>query len=267
MQEEESRVFRLSWTEVNVTLNQYLLNQMGHYTPCKARMVKRDYWAVDLYPYEISVKKLEHFLSREIAGGIAPKKPQAYNKSDGVLALDMAQSERLLSAALGYEWWSCSRMDRDFLWLIQIPGGEKKKPVQSLWIEGREIIFKDLAGRDELFAHLREYGANESELADFYDGCRTSYDEPLYCDYPLCDERNKRFFLALVREGIVKLPYDSHGFHEGAVFSLDDASLVSAEEMELFHRAWNCHATELCRVTRAMAVFLRRREEWEEEKD
>ena len=53
MRVEESKVFRLSWTEVNLTINQYLLNQAGHYIPCKARMVKRDYWATELYPYEM----------------------------------------------------------------------------------------------------------------------------------------------------------------------------------------------------------------------
>lgn len=169
-------------------------------------------------------------------------------------------NERLLSAALGHGWdWS--RMDRDFLWLIRIPGREEKEPGQSLWIQGKEIFLKDLASRDKLFAHLREYGANVSELADFCDGCQTSYDELLYWDYPLCDDRNRRFFLVLDREGIVKLPYDSNDFHDEAVFLLDDASFVSAEEMERFCEVWDSRLLKLRQVMYAMECFLRRQEE------
>lgn len=260
MQVEESKVFRLSWAEVNQTINEYLLNQLGHYIPCKAQIVKRDYWTMELYPYEMSVKELERLLSQEISGDSVPEELQVYNRPAGVFTLDMVRSERLLSAALGHGWdWS--RMDRDFLWLIRIPGREEKEPGQSLWIQGKEIFLKDLASRDKLFAHLREYGANVLELADFCDGCQTSYDELLYWDYPLCDDRNRRFFLVLDREGIVKLPYDSNDFHDEAVFLLDDASFVSAEEMERFCEVWDSRSLKLRQVLYAMERFLRRQEE------
>ena len=127
MQVEESKVYHLSWTEVNLTINEYLLSQAGHYIPCKAQMVKRDYWAMELYPYEMSVKELERLLSQGISGDSVPEELQIYNKSDGIFTLDMAQSERLLSAALGHGWdWS--RMDKNFLWLIQLSCKEKKEP-------------------------------------------------------------------------------------------------------------------------------------------
>lgn len=257
MRVEESKVFRLSWTEVNLTINQYLLNRAGHYIPCKARMVKRDYWATELYPYEMPVKELEHLLSQGISRDGVPEEQPVYNWSAGICALNMAQSERLLSAALGYGWdWS--RMDRDYLWLIQLPGGKKKEPVRSLWIQGKEILLENLESRDALTHYLEENGSNEEQLKEFCD--RSSYGDLLYWDCFLPDKIDKGFFLVLVREGVVKLTYDSVDECDGAKLYMKD-KFVSAKEIELFCGEWDRYAMELHQAVDAITHFLRREEE------
>lgn len=257
MQVENSKVFRLSWTEVNLTINEYLLNQVGHYIPCKAQMVKRDYWAMELYPYEMSVKELERLLSQNISGVDVPEELQISGRSDRVFTLDMVQSERLLSAALGHGWdWS--RMDRDFLWLIQLPGREEKEPRQSLWIQGKEIFLEKLESRSRLSHYLEEHGFNEEQLKEFCN--RSSYGDLLYWDCPMSDDIDKGFFLVLVREGVVKLAYDSVEIGDGAVLSMKDG-LVSAKELELFCGNWNRYAMELNQAMDAMIRFIRRQEE------
>ncbi len=257
MEVENSKVFRLSWTEVNLTINEYLLNQVGHYIPCKAQMVKRDYWAMELYPYEMSVKELERLLFQKISGVDVPEELQISGRSDKVFTLEMIQSERLLSAALGHGWdWS--RMDKDFLWLIQLTSREEKEPRQSLWIQGKEIFLEKLESRSRLSHYLEEHGSNKEQLKEFCN--RSGYGDLLYWDCPMPDDIDKGFFLVLVREGVVKFAYDSVEIGDGAILSMKDG-LVSAKEMKLFCSNWNCYAMELNQVMDAMTCFLRRQEE------
>jgi len=122
---------------------------------------------------------------------------------------------------------------------------------------GVKLDKAELPTKQEVLSYLETYGPTDRQLAHFRDRNYEAYGQDLIWNYPICDGQHFGFYIVPVREGFLNLPYNSLDEEECEVFVLENAYLMSAEDLALFLDQWQSYSDGLMGAMSEMIAIMK----------
>jgi len=127
---------------------------------------------------------------------------------------------------------------------------------------GLEIDQNKLSTKQEVLDYLETYGPTDRQLAYFRDQHHEIFEQELIWNYSICDGQHFGFYIVPVREGFLNLPYNALDEEECEIFVLENAYLMSREDLELFLDQWRSYSDGLMSAMEDMIANMKKEESW-----
>ena len=178
-------------------------------------------------------------------------------------SLDMDLCRALLMHVLKLNW-EHEFVTNDALWILghwQEPMKLPEVDANMIFIDSRIIDSRKLMSMDEFIDKLFEEGGTYMELSTLCEVYEQEFGTPLYWMQPYTDRLYNGCYFALVKEGILALPYDCADFEDFERFDRESARLCSYDEMYNLAHEFQQRTTEMQNTFNSILFFLERKEE------
>jgi len=119
-------------------------------------------------------------------------------------------------------------------------------------LDGVNVDPEMLYTKDCLLEMLKEGGGTDRALAEFRDKNRNTFGQELIWRYPISDGFNAGTFLLPVQEGFLSIPFNEMTADDYEILDLDEARLMTAEELQYLFENWVDFSAGLTIVLREM---------------
>lgn len=126
-----------------------------------------------------------------------------------------------------------------------------------MMINDVHICPEKLISKEELLALLRENGESDCALALLRERYQDEFGNELIWHYPISDGKHMGTFIAVVKEGIISLPYDCVDSEDYELLVLEDAAMFDGDAMQIFIDDWQSFSDDLLSAMKNMLRILR----------
>jgi hypothetical protein len=119
----------------------------------------------------------------------------------------------------------------------------------------------NLKAKQDILNYLETYGASDRQLAHFRNQHHKIFGQELIWNYPICDGEHFGFYIVPVREGFLNLPYYALDEEEHELLVLENAYLISAEDLEVFLNEWRSYSDGLISAMEEMITIAKEESE------
>lgn len=141
-------------------------------------------------------------------------------------------------------------------------------PAPFITIHGTNIPFQELKPAVDVFRYFNAHGYNHYALMDFTEDYLNTYHNPLFWRYTISDGNHLGFFLLLIREGFLYLPYDEADKEHGEIFLAKECKTYDtnedltniADDLELLIYDWKTNTEDLIQALTAVTEVMRAKE-------
>ena len=116
-----------------------------------------------------------------------------------------------------------------------------------------------LMGKDEFLEKLTEMGGTYSDLVSLCEQNVSRFGNELFWHYSLSDERYNGAYFVLVKEGVLRLPYEDVEIAENEHFNLFDARLCTEEFLRDAIEDLRCYTEYTVSVLKELSVYSKKR--------
>ena len=125
----------------------------------------------------------------------------------------------------------------------------------TIWYD--TIPIHELASKDDLFAFFEDHGATMNSLMTFTDPYTDQYNNPLYWHYSISEGKHEGFYLILVKDGFLVLPYDEIKKPSGHQFLLEDSCFCTkSEDVQVLIDDWSSNNADILHILDVMHDVL-----------
>lgn len=257
------RTLQLSWEEVADLLSDYVSRILERKIYGTADYEDYDYWDFSSKEKRFTIVEISRLI-QHVQGEDEMWRESIPTDSNTSSSLGLCLSRALLGRALEVNW-NHESMNPSALWLIDVQ--EHRAIFYQRFVNvGADMVFlDDLKSKGEAVTYLHENLPTHSVLMDFCEDYRNRYHNELCWNYPISDGKHLGTFFLLVKEGVLRLPYDDADKVDYELLCLDDARLCDKESLSVFIDDWESFERDLRTAMYNMLDFYRREEEHNEE--
>ena len=219
---------KLTWDEISPMLCSIISAKLGRTAICKAEYQDYHYWDVVATVDTFTLEELKMLL-KYVGGNEDTYLDCLPTDSVTSKSIGMGVSEKLLAECIGTQWDHTSICE-DGIWLIGIDVERYRKATEKsnvIYVDGCFVDTTKLRTKDELMAYLESTDGMGSDLDEFCQSNWLTFGSKLFWFCPIPSQHHEGYYFALVREGILSLPYN-HVFDRDEELALGDAELFDA---------------------------------------
>lgn len=244
----------LTWEQVVEKMEDILSRILGVNLECSTTQDDVDFWGVKLGGYRMSLEEVGKVC--DYVGADESERKDAYPSDEsestvGDFGVDIAN--KLLALSLGIHFKKYLVEDKSLL-LIDCRKNE------TIRIYGEPVCLDTLKSRNELLDFLYAEGANESSLLRFATDYEENQNNGLFWKIPIKDQNHLGVFFALVKEGVLYLPYDDADKTNGAIISFDDMKLADHSMVASYLRRFQSYYSATTDVLNDLCNYLNKKE-------
>lgn len=249
---------KLSWGEISQHISTIVSQQLGRSVVCKANYEDYNYWGAAAATGTFTVDELKILLCF-IKADNNTYCDSLPSDSDTSKSIGMTLSETLLAISLKTTWEHTS-ICKDGLWLVGLENASMlpQRDEKLLYIDDAVIDTSKLMDKDTLLTKLTDSEGLCSDLSRFSEGNVTMFGNELYWHYPISDSDHAGYYFVLVKEGVLKLPYN-YISDLNEEFAIGDAALCSWREMLHFLHNLKEYSDYTIRTLTILSEYLRER--------
>ena len=256
----ESKALKVDWMEVSKIIEIELEKILGRKISCEAGMDDGDYWAVRFSKERLPMADLYKLLDEIDA---TPDQsldsiPLQEEHADSVCSIGMDVCVILLKRHIGYTWQAI-HIDEECLWILG-QMSEEASSKDKIRITGSYIWLSELRSRMEVMDILIEKGFSYKTLRTICEEYHQKYQSGLCWKYPISDGKHLGIFILLVKEGLLRIPYDEVNKADKEILCKDDICLIDRVAMESLVCNWYHFDEELRHALSDLKRYLQKRE-------
>lgn len=247
---------RLNWSEISYYMSEFISEHLGREIVCNAIPEDDNYWDIAAVNTQFTRKELRLLLGLVYADDFIYHESLP-KESDKSVSLGMDLSEALLKIIISSTWHYRSIYE-DGLWLIGIDEKSIKLPrinTTTLLIDNCAVDTSMLMSKDMLMQKLKDSKGMYSDLSKICDKNFTRFGNELYWHFRLSDSDHLGYYLVLVKEGVLSIPYNCISQLD-AELELKDAFMCSWNDMVDFQNNWHEYSQYTEKILDVLGNYL-----------
>ena len=223
---------KLEWDRVAVCLEQILSMILAKEICCKVRSEDNNYWSVAATNHDFTIPEIQRLL-------MSVQAPESWYTSNIPVdsetskSLDMDLCRALLQEVLKTQW-AVDLVTDDALWIIGVDLDHftlPEKCKETFYINGCPVTLDSLMDKDTFVRRLMEEGGTFCTLQELCAENSQLCRDYLFWQYPFFGTGYHGCYLALVREGVLMLPYNIVTDDDREIFEKDRIRLARSQDL------------------------------------
>lgn len=223
---------KLEWDRVAVCMEEILGMVLATNIRCEVHCEDKDYWSVAATNHDFTIPEIRRLL-------MTVQAPESWYDSniptdaETSKSLDMDLCRALLQEILKTNWVE-ELVKEDSLWIIGVDKKQFSLPEKCkeiYYINGSAVTMEDLMDKDTFVQKLMDEGGTFCCLQELGTAYRQIFRDSLIWQYPFFGNGYHGCYLALVKEGVLMLPYSTVTDEDRELFEKETIRLVRSHDI------------------------------------
>ena len=223
---------KLDWDKVAVCLDDILSMVLATNIRCEVRCEDNDYWSVAAVNHDFTIPEIRRLL-------MTVQAPDSWydsnipTDSETSKSLDVDLCRALLQEILKSKWVE-ELVTADGLWVIGVDLKHfclPQKCKEIYYINGSAVTMEDLMDKETFVQKLMDEGGTFCCLQELGTSYRQIFQDCLVWQYPLLGNGYHGCYLALVKEGVLMLPYNTVTDEDRELFEKETIRLARSQDI------------------------------------
>lgn len=242
---------KLQWDRVAVCMEDILSKVLATNIRCEAHFQDSEYWGIAATNHDFTIPEIRKLL-------LTVQAPDSWYESniptdsDTSKYLDVDLCRALLQEVLKTSWIE-ELVKEDALWMIGVDNKKftlPEKCKEIYYINGSPVVMEELMDKETFTRKLIESGGNFGSLQELGAENNQAFRDSLIWHYPLYGTGYHGCYLALVKEGVLMLPYNTVTDEDKEIFDERLVRLVRSQDIRMM-------ITDLKRFNQGMTETLK----------
>ena len=223
---------KLEWDRVAVCMEEILGMVLATNIRCELHCEDKDYWSVAATNHDFTIPEIRRLL-------MTVQAPESWYDSniptdaETSKSLDMDLCRALLQEILKTNWVE-ELVKEDSLWIIGVDKKQFSLPEKCkeiYYINGSAVTMEDLMDKDTFVQKLMDEGGTFCCLQELGTAYRQIFRDSLIWQYPFFGNGYHGCYLALVKEGVLMLPYSTVTDEDRELFEKETIRIARSQDI------------------------------------